>query len=129
VADQQTCNILGSTHNGTIVLSSRDPKLQQRTDGTWVFTIARETPAQVVFLLDITDGGNSWTVRSTQRGEGDEWLAPVEWTRDRTFTSPTFVHGNAFRLEISRSRSSSGGGTVTGGGFFEIRDEGGGDPF
>jgi hypothetical protein len=126
VADQQTCNIFGSIQDGTIVLSSRDPNLQRRSDGTQVFTIMKGTPAHVVFLLDIADGGNSWVVRSSLRGDGDEWLAPVDWTHDRSFTSPTFVDGNVFRLDITRSRSTSGGGTVTGGGFFEVSEQGGG---
>lgn len=127
MAEQQFCSIIAQVKESTLVLSSRDPNLTQGSDGTWTFQIKKGTPAEVVFRLDVIDGGNGWVVTSTQRVEGDKWSAPVEWKRDVAYASPTFLHGNDFRLEIARSRSSTS--TARGGGFFQVREEGGGDPF
>jgi hypothetical protein len=125
VAEQQFSIITARVQDSTVVLSTRDPNLTQSSDGkTWTFKILKDTPPEVVFLLDIVDGGNGWTVRSFLRLAGSDTLEdPVHWTRERLYVSPAFVHSNGFQLEIQRSRSSTS--TVRGGGFFQIQNEGG----
>lgn len=127
MAEQQFCTITARIQDGAVVFSSRDPNLTQGSDGAWTFQINTGTPSAVVFQLDIDDGGNGWTVRSSYRVDTDTWSSAVDWTRDRVYTSPAFVHGNDFRLEVARSRSSTS--TVRGSGFYQVRGEGGGDPF
>jgi len=125
VAEYQYVIITARLQDGTISLSTRDPSLTRGSDGTWTFTIAKETPPNVVFMLDIVGGGNGWTVRSALRLTGDTSATPVEWTHERLYVSPSFVHSNGFRLEIQGSKSSPN--TVRGGGFFQVLNQGGGD--
>jgi hypothetical protein len=120
----QIATITARVENGKVVLSSTHPQLVRADDGSWTFTILEGTPAEVVVHLQaVDDGGGKRTVRSLLRQPNDEWDPCVDWSDEQPYVSPTFVHGQDFRLEVELGASS--GSPPRGGGYFQVRDEGG----
>ena len=122
MSQQRIACLRASLADGKVVLTSDDPKLQQGSDGTWTFTIAKDTAAQVVFEVQATD---EVAVRSQLRRPDDSWDEWVEWGGTGPRRSPVFVHPQDFRLEVAVGGAS--GTPPVGGGFFQIREVGGGD--
>src|SRR5262245_21567839 len=123
VSQQQIVRLRAYVENGAVMLASDDSNLRRGSDGNWKFTIVKDSPAEVVFELSAS--GNA-AARSALRSSGDSWDKWVKWGGTNPCRSPVFVHPQEFRLEMALGQASSANSNPPiGGGFFEIRDEGG----
>ncbi|MEM7160760.1 MAG: hypothetical protein AAF799_48450 [Myxococcota bacterium] len=121
---EQEVEILAKIEGNNVVFDSGHEQLRRNSDGTWTFTILEGTPAQVVFrLVPTDDGGCQRVVQSAVRVDDNTWGSWIPWPSDK-HRSPPFEHGKDFRFDVALCDGTQD--PPRGGGFFQVRDEGGG---
>jgi hypothetical protein len=127
MSNSQTADITATIDNGQVVIASGHAELTKDSAGVWTFVIREETAPEVVFHLHAVDsGGCTRVVRSAKRQSSGAWGPMEDWDEDGYYVSESFVHGHDFRLEVQPCVAE--GEPPLGGGFFQVREEGGGDP-
>ncbi len=124
---QQIVNITAQVKDGRVMLVSSNDVLVRSSDGSsWLFEIGRDTAPYVVFHLegvdDLVGVRNARSATRTAEGTWEQWQG---WKQEDYFSSPTFEHGDDFKLEIELDDTF--GDTPRGGFFILVRYEGAGN--